>query len=677
LALVRAQPLAADEGLWLFNEFPVNRVKAKYGFEVTPAFLDHIRLSSTRLYPYGSGSFVSPRGLVFTNHHVASNCIQKLTTAEHNYMRDGFLAKSLEDEQPCPDLEVNVLLHIEDVTGRVKGAAPPGTAPTEANRLRKAEMSRIEKACAEPTGDRCDVVTLFSGGQYHLYRYKRYTDIRLVFAPEESVAAFGGDPDNFTYPRYCLDFTFLRVYENGRPAATKDHLRWSREGVRDGELTFVPGHPGTTGRLQTYAALEFSRDVSYPLVLSRVESAATALEKFSALNQENKRIARDDLLTWQNSRKAYRGFYAGLKDPRLMARKLEEEKKLRSAIEADPRLRAEFGAIWDEVAAAHREYAAFYARHYLLERQGTGGSSLLEKARQLLRYAEEKAKPNEARLREYSDAALATVEQSLFSPAPIDDALQVVTLTNYFELLAGQFGSEDPLVRQVLAGRSPAAAAGSYVGGSKLKDSAYRKQLASSADAVRGSADPMIRLARILDGPAREARKRYEDRVEAVLDSSAARIAQARFAVMGAGDYPDATFTLRLSYGPVKGYRDAERKAAPYATLIDGLFRRATGREPFALPPNWIRARRALNRKTPYNFVTTNDTHGGNSGSPTLNTKGEIVGILFDGNIESLPNRVVYTEELARSVHVASQGILEVLRKVYRAERLLAELGVE
>jgi hypothetical protein len=635
-----------------------------------------VRLSSTRLNNGGSGSFVSPKGLIFTNHHVASDCIQKLSSAEHDYMRNGFYAASQADEKACPDLEVNVLLSIADVTGRVNAGVPPNASSAEANRLKKGAMTQIEKECMDKTANRCDVVSLYSGGQYDLYEYKKYTDIRLVFAPEESVAAFGGDPDNFTYPRYCLDFAFFRAYENGQPAQTNQYLAWSHEGVKDGELTFVPGNPGTTGRLATVAELEFSRDISYPLVLRRLSSLVRTLESYSRQGPENKRVARDNLLMQQNSFKAYTGFLAGLRNPALMDRKRAEEKKLRAAVDADPEKREKFGKIWDEVADAYKEYATFYKSYWLLERVGTRGSDLLEIARTVLRYPEEKAKPNEDRLREYADSALPSLEQALYSSAPISDSMEKAVVADYFQFLRKELGSADPTVKALLGGKTPEQAAEEYVSTSRLKEVGERRRLAQDLDAVRKSKDGMIRLARILDGPARRLRKQYEDRVEAVLMSSASRIAQARFSVFGTNEYPDATFTLRLSYGPVKGYKNAKGKWTPYATNFEGLYRRATGKEPFQLPPSWLKARKSLDLKTPFNFVTTNDTHGGNSGSPTINTKGEIVGILFDGNWESLPNRFVYSEDQARSVHVASQGIVEALQKVYHAGRLMDELGL-
>ncbi len=528
----------ADEGLWLFNDFPSERVKEKYGFQPSQSFLDHIRLSSTRLNNGGSGSFVSPKGLVFTNHHVASDCIQKLTTKENNYMRDGFHGATLADEEACPDLEINVLVKIEDVTGEVKNAAPPDADPAEANRLKKSAMNRIEKRCNEATGSRCDVETFYSGGQYHLYQYKRYTDIRLVFAPEASIAAFGGDPDNFTYPRYCLDFAFFRVYEHGRPAATPRHLPWSRKGAADGELTFVPGHPGSTGRLLTVSALEFSRDVSYPLVHQRSKRLGDALLEFSGASEDNTRIARDNLLGMQNSLKAYTGFLAGLHNDKLMARKRAEEKELRDAVMADAKLRAEFGSTWDDVSAAYAEYAKIYKRYRLLESYPERGSELLRVAILVLRHAEETTKPNEERLRDFAEAALPSVRRRMYSPAPIEDSMEIVILTDYLRYLISELGADDPTVKALLDGASPAAAARKYVESSKLKDVDERKRLAEDLDAVRASTDGMIHMARILDQPGRKLRKIYEDKVEAPVRASGGRIAAARYAVKGAGDNP-------------------------------------------------------------------------------------------------------------------------------------------
>jgi len=660
--------------MWLFDHFPKEQVQKTYGFVITNDFLQHLERASVRFNNGGSGSFVSPRGLLFTNHHVGADCIQKLSTSEHDYMANGFSAATEADEKACPDLEVNALLSTEDVTAKVNAQITEKTPSAGANRMRKGSIARIEKECTTSTGNRCDVVTLYSGGQYSLYQYKKYTDVRLVFAPEFSIAQFGGDPDNFTYPRFCLDFSLFRAYENGKPVSTPEYLAWSHTGVKDGELTFVSGNPGSTGRLQTIAQMQFSRDVSYHMILTMLKEKIDALLAFSAKSVENKRVAQDYLDEAQNSYKAYSGFLAGLKDPKLMDRKRAEERKLRAAIDDDPEKKKKFGKVWDELTDAYKEYATFFKPYYLLEALG-GNSEMFSIARTVIRYAEEKPKPDEKRLSGYQDAGLPSLEQQMYSPAPLNNAVEELVLAQQFHAFQENLGRNDATVIAVLAGRTPEEAAHFYVSTSKLQDVAERKRLANSVDAVKNSEDGMIRLALILDGPARSYLKQFEDKVEAVITSSAAKIAQARFSVYGANEYPDATFTPRLSYGPVKGYTDSAGKPVPYATTFAGLYQRATSKEPFALPPTWIKAKSALDLRTPFDFVTTADTHGGNSGSPTVDTKGEIIGILFDGNLEGLPNRYVYTEEQARSVHVSSNAIIEALKKVYRANRVLKELG--
>jgi len=674
ILLVLALPVRADEGIWLFNQAPTKLIQERHGIALSEEFLDKLRLSSVKTL--ASGSFVSPRGLIFTNHHVASECIQQLSTAGHDYMANGFWAASEADERKCPDLEANVLLSIEDVTGKVNAGIAAAAPAAEANRLQKENSARIEKECSVRTGNLCEVVKLYSGGQYHLYRYKKYDDVRLVFAPEADIASFGGDPDNFTYPRYCLDITFLRAYESGRPAEPPSYLSWSKEGVKEGELTFVPGTPATTGRLNTVAQLEFFRDVSYPMIHRRLASLIRALEEYSSQSAENKRVARDNLDSQRNSYKAYTGFLLGLRDPGLMEQKRRQDASLRAEVMRDPKLRVEYGNAWEEVAAAYEGFRNEYNRYWLLETGADRGSDLYRIVRHVVRLAEERAKPNEQRLADYRDSKLPSLEASIYGTLPIADSMEIAVLANYFSFLVQEFGPDDPLLKSVLAGKTPRQAAEVYVRTSKLKDIAERKRLAASLEEVRNSKDGMVRLALLLDPEARRLKKAHDDRLEAVLDSSAAKIAMARYRLYGAAEYPDATSTLRLSFGPVKAYEDERGKYVPYATTFEGLYRRATGRAPYRLPESWVKAKTVLDLKTPFNFVTTADTHGGNSGSPTVNTKGEIVGILFDGNLESLPDRFLYTEARARSVHVASQAVVEALRKVYKAERLMLELGI-
>jgi len=668
--------LPADEGMWLFNNFPVKTVQAKYGFRVTQPFLDQLRLGAVRFNNGGTGSFVSSSGLLFTNHHVGADCIQKLGSGEKDYLKLGFLARTEAEEAACPDLEVNVLLRIEDVTSKVNAGITAQTPAAEANQMKKAAMSALEKQCGAASGNRCDVVTLYSGGSYHLYEYKKYTDIRLVMAPEFGAAFFGGDPENFTYPRYNLDICFFRAYEGGKPVQVKHFFRWSKDGVKEGELVFVPGNPGSTGRLMTVTELEFSRDVAMPMGLRRMEGLIKTLEAFGRRGQEQKRIAGEELFGEQNSFKAFTGFMRGLRDKALMDQKRADERKLKDLIAKDPAQAEKFGKFWDELATTYQNYRAFYAPLYVLERTATRGSDLFEIARDIVRYSVETKKPDGERLREYADSALPSLEQALFSPAPIDPALQIEVLTEYFRFFAQELGAGHPVLEKILGGRSAADAARFYVESSKLIDVAERKRLAADPAAVKSSQDGMIRLALILDEPARELRKRYEDQIESVVTRAASQIAQARFKVFGGNEYPDATFTMRLAYGDVRGYVNDAGKPVPYATDFAGFYLKGTNEEPYIIPPAWLKGKDRLNLKTQFNFVTTADTHGGNSGSATLNTKGEVVGILFDGNLEGLPNRFVFTDRQARSVHVSSAGIVEALRAIYRADRLLKELGV-
>ncbi len=669
-------PAMADEGMWLFNQFAKDKVKEKYSFEVTDQFLENLRLASLRMAG-GSAAFVSPNGLIVTSHQVASDCISKVSGAGHDYFKDGFYAAGNQQELKCPGLEADVLLKLEDVTRQVRDTAKDGSKAAEALQKRNAAIARLEKECGEKTGNSCTVVKLFSGERYDLYQYKKYIDLRLVFAPESSMAFFGGETDSFTYPRYDLDIAFVRAYENGQPAGTPHYLRWNPDGARETELVFAAGNPSATSRLATGPQLAFYRNVQLPFSLSRLQTRIAALQAFGARSEENHRVAQQVVAGFSNTYKSSAGKLIGLRDDRLTARKQNFERKLRSAVERDPKLGADAAKVWDEVAAAYKAWTAFEKPFEVLERPAAQGSSLFLMARQIVRLNEERAKPNDQRLPEFRDSAMRSLENSLYSPAPIDDGLEALMLAQYLEELKA-LGEKDAPVKAVLGGRTPQQAAEEFVRSTKLKDVSERRRLMGNRDAAAKSDDGMIRLARLLEEPARKLRKKHEDLIEALEASSVERIGQYRFRVLGATDYPDATFTPRVTFGVVKGYKDKTEAAVPFATTFGGMYHRAGPLDPYKLPQRWADGKGALDLVTPFNFASTCDiTGGGTSGSPTVNAKGEIVGIVFDGNIESLSLTYLYSEEQARAVHVATPGIVEALRKVYKAEALLKELGVE
>jgi hypothetical protein len=675
LVLAFVLPLAADEGMWLFNNFPKDKVKEKYSFEVTDAYLDHLRLSSVRVGA-GSGSFVSPNGLIFTNHHIAADCINKVSSTQHDYMKSGFYAATQADELQCPEIEANVLVALEEVTAKVKDASKDAAKPADAIVKRNAAIATIEKECAEKTHNQCAVVKLFAGERYDLYQYKHYTDIRLVFAPEFGIAFFGGNTDNFEYPRYALDVAFLRAYENGKPASTPNFLTWSAEGVKENDLVFVAGNPGSTSRFATPTQLAFYRDTMLPFTIGRYNTRIGTLREFGAKSEENRRIAERTLMSFWNAWKSSAGKYIGLKDDRLTARKQNLDRRLRKAVESDAKLGPEAAKVWDEVATAYKAWAPNEKTYQVLERPHALGSELFRLARILVRWNDERAKPNDQRLAEYRDGGRQTMELSLYSPAPIDDSLEIVLLTQYLEELK-VLGEKEAPIKAILGSQTTAAAAEAIVKGSRLKDIAERRRLAESKEALSKANDPMIRLVQALDPAARRIRKKYEESVEALEASAVDRIAAYRFKVLGPDQYPDATFTPRVTFGAVKGYRDKTEAPLPFATTFGGMYHRAGKEEPYILPERWANAKTSLDLVMPFDFVSTCDVTGGNSGSPTVNQKGELVGILFDGNIESLPLTYVYSEEQARAVHVASQGVVEALRKIYKTPELLHELGMD
>lgn len=667
-----------DEGMWLFNHPPKKLLKEKHKFEPSDAWFTHLQRSSVRFNSGGSGSFVSSEGLVLTNHHVGADALQKLSSKGQDLVATGFYAKTRAEEIKCLDLELNVLMSIEDVTDRVNAAVLKGANLADAERARRAIMNTIEQESLEKTGFRSDVITLYQGGLYHLYRFKKYTDVRLVFAPEQAIAFFGGDPDNFEYPRYDLDICFFRVYENDKPAKIEHFLKWSRTGAGDGELVFVSGHPGKTDRQDTVANLEYLRDTALPAVLRRLMRLEVLLRTFSERSDENARRAQADLFHVQNSRKAQIGRLAGLQDPAIMAAKAAEEKTLRDAVGRDPKLKAIAGTAWDDVVAAVATLKEIRIRAGLLEQGAAFDSQSFRIARTLVRMAEEDGKPNSDRLREFRKSNRESVEQMLFSKAPIYDDLETVRLADSLGFYMEQIGADDELLKKVLAGKSPRDRAAELILGTKLKDVDVRRKLAEGGiKAIEASKDPMIQLARLVDGPSRDVRRVLEQQVEEPMRQAYGKIAKARFAILGTNVFPDATFTLRLAFGVVQGYTSLGQTMPPWTTL-GGAFQHSAehhNRDPFQLPKRWIEGKDRLDLTRPFNFVSTADIIGGNSGSPVVNRQGEFVGIIFDGNIESLVWDFVFSDKEGRALSVHSAGIDESLRKLYGASVIADELG--
>ncbi|MBI4455975.1 MAG: S46 family peptidase [Acidobacteria bacterium] len=678
LLLVLASPLVvADEGMWTFNNVPKRSLKERYGFEPTDAWLGHLRLASVRFNSGGSGSFVSADGLTMTNHHIAADCLQKLSSSGKDYYRNGFYAAARQQEGRCPDLELNVLTEIEDVTTQVNQGVKPDMDAAQIFAAQRAGMSTLEKNCTGATGLRCDVITLYQGGVFNLYKYKRYTDVRLVFAPESDVAFFGGDPDNFTYPRYDLDVAFFRVYEDGKPATISHYLRWSKRGTAEGELVFVSGHPGTTNRMNTLARLEYLRDKGYPFILASLDRTRATLQRFSEEGEENARIAKEELFSVENSIKALSGEVAGLRDPEVMGKRADAERELRAAVAAEPKKQAAYGKAWDGIAAAQAEVAAFYRERAFFESGLAFNSRLFAIARTLVRLAAEKQRPNTDRLREYRESNLPSLELNLYSPAPIYDSFEKIKLIDSLEFLRNQLGESHPLVVKVLDGKTPQQLASEVVSGTRLMEVAVRRAVAAGGErAILESTDPMIQLAVKIDEDGRALRKRYEDRVQGVERVNYALIAKANFELKGTSVYPDATFTLRLSLGPVRRYTENGKNIAPF-TNFAGLYDRASlhaNKSPYQLPQRWLERKSKLSLATPLNFVSTADIIGGNSGSPVVNRSREIVGLIFDGNIQSLVWNFLYDDRQGRAIAVDSRGIVEALQNIYNARELVQEL---
>jgi hypothetical protein len=663
----------ADEGMWTFDNPPSKLIQEKYHFTLTKAWLDHVRLSSVRLNDGGSGSFVSPHGLLLTNHHVARGQLQKSSSAGKDYIQNGFYAATSADELKSPDLEVNVLIATEDVTARIAAAVKNAKDPDQEFAARKSVIAAIESESLKKTGLRSDVITLYQGGEYWLYRYKKYTDVRIVFAPEQQAAFFGGDPDNFTYPRYDLDMALFRVYENGKPIDTPNYLKWNPKGASAGDLVFVAGNPGSTERLDTLSQIESQRDIAFPNILNIIRARVAVLEKYGAASPEHARQVASQIFGLQNSIKAYAGELKGLRDPHVMDTKRDDEARFKAIVMKNPELQAKYGSAWDQIAEAERKASTRTKEQFY---HGLD-SSLASTAATIVDYVTEIKKPDGERLPGFHDAQLESMRFRLFSKAPLYKDMEIARMTGALELDLSQVGSNDPFVKIVLNGKTPHEAAAAVIEGTKLDDPAFRKQLIDGGEAaVAASTDPEIVLARKLDPMRRELQKWAEDNVQSVSQRAGEQLGKARFTAFGRETYPDATFTLRLSYGTVKGYPMNGTEAPPKTTFY-GLYDRSASfnyEVPFDLTSRWKEGMSKLDLSTPFNFVSDNDIIGGNSGSPVIDRSGEIVGLVFDGNIESLVGDFVFDGVTNRCVSVHTAAMTEALRKLYGASKIVAEL---
>ncbi len=669
LLLAAAGHARADEGMWTFDHPPIAQVKQRYGVELTPAWLDNLRQAAV---DFGaSASFVSPDGLLLTNHHVALGCLNQLSSAQRDLVAKGYLARERRQELKCPNGTARVLESWQDVTAGIQAASPASLPPEQQASRRKTAIAAAEQACDKASGLKCEVVSLYNGAVYQLYRYREWKDVRLVFAPEYQAAFFGGDADNFVYPRHALDMALLRVYQNGKPYRPPHYLKLSRQGVAEGEAVFVAGHPGRTSRLETLAQLQLRRDVTLPLQLADARMQQALLHRYAARSPEAARQANDALFGAENWLKSMSGEYKALRQPELEAAKRQEETELQAAY----RQAGLAGDPWQSV-----EQAVDYQRGHFLESYfvGYGHRTLLSRAGALVELAAERQLPEGERLNGYSDNDLPDQERWIRADTPIYPELEIARLTGQLEQMRAKLGAAHPAVRILLGQEEPAAAARRLIGGSKLNLAGERQKLLDGgAAAIAASADPLIAAARQLYPLRRQLERGDEAHVHTPLRQAAAQLGQARFKLYGDSLPADATGTLRLSYGKVAGY-DADGVATPWKTVIGGVYARASAfdqRPPFQLADALAKQRRAINPDLPFNFVNTADIIGGNSGSPVVNAKGELVGLIFDSNLEGLAGGHVYSDAKARAIAVDSRAILHLLDKAYHAQNLLKELS--
>lgn len=672
--MAAAAPATADEGMWTFDHFPAAKVEQAYGVKIDQAWLDRVQAASVRLTTGCSASLVTKEGLVFSNHHCVVECAQELSSGKTDYVKDGFLAASRAEEKKCPGMQAEVLTAITDVTQRVTDAGA-GKTGQDFVKARDAAIAAIEaEGCAKDPKFRCQVVTLYRGGQYKLYKYRKYSDVRLVFAPEFATAFFGGDPDNFNFPRFNLDISFVRLYEDGKPVATPQHLTWQTRAPKEGEPVFVSGNPGGTDRQLTVSQLETQRDLALPVSQLQRSELRGRLIRFSEEGPEQKRISTDPLFGLENSFKVFFGRQFALNDSKFMDAKRAAEAELKAKVAADPKLVADIGDPWGEIAKAQGAYADNYVRYRMLEQTAGSASDLFAYARELVRAAQERAKPSTDRLPEYADARLPLLEKQILDEKPVDTPLEQLYLEFWLSKTREYLTADDPATKLLLGKESPEQLSARLVAGSKLADPAVRKALWDGGlAAIQASTDPMIQFALRADPDARAVRQRWDTEVAGPTDRAAQRLARARFAAYGDAVYPDATFTLRLSYGKVAGW-SYRGQTIPYFTTFAGLYDRATGSEPFQLAPRWVAAKDKLNPTTVFDFVTTNDIIGGNSGSPVVNAKGEVLGAAFDGNIHSLGGDYGYDGSINRTVVVSTAAATEALDKVYGQAGLIKEL---
>jgi hypothetical protein len=665
----------ATEGMWTLDNLPKAHLKSTYNFEPNQQWVESAQRSALRLASGCSASFISASGLVMTNHHCARECIDQLSSATKNYVRDGFVAKTKTDELKCPSQEVNRLDKVVDVTDIIK-AATEGVSGEAFSKQQKAAKSKVESECVgkHAATIRCDVVELYHGGRYALYRYARFQDVRLVWAPEEQIAFFGGDPDNFNFPRFDLDASFFRVYENGKPLKVRDYFPFSKDGAKENELVMTLGHPGSTQRSLTIAQLERLRDVDMIPRLFVASELRGVINQYASQGEEQRRVSRDDLFGIENSLKARKGMLLALLDPSVMDAKRQFENDLRNFVAANPVRLSKYGKAWDEIAAAQKIHKAIATPMNYFEGARAFSADYFYYARTLVRAAAERTKPNAERLREFTESALPSVEQELMGDSPVYPDFETVTLTFSLEKMREILGADNPKVHEVLGQEAPDAMAKRLIKATTLGDVAVRKALWEGGQkAIDASGDPFILLAIKVDAYSRELRLKYEAEVSAVENKNAELIAAAMFEKYGTSVYPDATFTLRLSDGVVKGWEYLGDKVAAFSD-INGAFNRHTGAFPFDLPPSWLASKKQLNGNQAFNFVSTNDIIGGNSGSPIINRNAEIVGLVFDGNIHSLGGAYWFDESLNRTVSVHSGAILEALKNVYKAEHLVKEI---